>query len=119
MLNAIDERDLPHPGRKYLLTLFNEFMVSGPNGDHRVLASGCLGPSVSDVRACYTCDLLLLDVARKVTVQSALSVANIYSCGIIHGGETILFQQSRLSRITEACYSRLPHQKYSNKTPPH
>ncbi|KAL9125046.1 MAG: hypothetical protein Q9217_005697 [Psora testacea] len=85
VLNSIHHNTLHHLGRRFILSLLDEFLVSGPNGKHRCLVSEALGPTVLDVKESFNCDLLPLNIARRVTVQLALGLADIHSCGIVHG----------------------------------
>ncbi|KAI9703361.1 MAG: hypothetical protein M1836_007929 [Candelina mexicana] len=85
VLNHITRNNQRHPGRKYVSSLIDEFTITGPNGHHKCLVSEALGPTVSEVKESFTCDLLPLDIARRITVQLALGLAYIHSCGIIHG----------------------------------
>lgn len=77
----------PERGRRFISSFYGDFLITGPNGQHRCLVSEVLGPSVHGVKETYTCDLLPIDVARKTTVQLALGLAGIHASGIVHGGE--------------------------------
>ena len=70
------------------MSLLDEFTLKGPNGDHTCIVSEALGPTVLDLKECFTCDLLPLDVAKKAVVQLAIGLAHVHSCGVIHGGES-------------------------------
>ena len=87
VLNSIRQNNLQHPGRRFVSSLLDDFLVSGPNGNHRCFISEALSPTVLDVKESFNCDLLPLDIARRITVQLALGLANIHSCGIVHGGK--------------------------------
>jgi len=87
VLEIIHQNNPLHPGRMFVSSLLNDFSIRGPNGNHRCLVTEILGPTVSDVKESFDCDLLSLDIARRVTVQLALGLADIHSCGIIHGGK--------------------------------
>ncbi len=87
VLEIIQQNNPLHPGRMFVSSLLNDFSTRGPNGNHRCLVTESLGPTVSDVKESLDCDLLSLDIARRVTVQLALGLADINSCGIIHGGK--------------------------------
>jgi serine/threonine-protein kinase SRPK3 len=87
VLEIIHQNNPLHPGRMFVSSLLNDFSIRGPNGNHRCLVTEILGPTVSDVKESFDCDLLSLDIARRVTAQLALGLADIHSCGIIHGGK--------------------------------
>lgn len=87
VLKKIYQNNPLHPGQQFISSLLDNFSIRGPNGSHSCLITEILGPSVSEVKESFDCDLLPLDIARKVTVQLALGLADIHSCGIIHGGK--------------------------------
>ena len=87
VLNHIHRNDCHHPDRRFVSSLLDEFSVTGPNGTHRCLVGEVLGPSVLDVKESHECELLPLGIARRVTVQLAMGLAAIHSCGVVHGGK--------------------------------
>ena len=80
-------------GRRFVVSLFDELALNGPNGNHACLVSQALGPTVMDVKESFAFDLLPLDTAKRVTVQLALGLACIHSCGIVHGGKSGPFRR--------------------------
>lgn len=87
VLNSIHRNTSHHPGRRFVSSLLDEFSVTGPNGTHRCLVGEVLGPTVLDVKESHECKLLPLGIARRITVQLAMGLAAIHSCGIVHGGK--------------------------------
>ena len=69
------------------MSLLDKFTLRGPNGDHTCLVGEALGPTVWNVKKTFLCDLLPIDVAKRITVQLALGLACLHSCGIVHGGK--------------------------------
>ena len=86
IMNHINRNNRENLGRRFVMSLLDEFTLNGPNGDHACLVSQALGPTVLEVKESCTCDLLPLDIAKRATVELALGLACIHSCGIIHGG---------------------------------
>lgn len=86
MINHIAQESKSHLDRRFIPSLCDEFLISGPNGDHNCLVSEALGPTVSQLKRSFLYDLLPLDIAKQVTVQLALGLASVHSCGITHGG---------------------------------
>ena len=87
VLNSIYQNTLRHPGRRFISSLLDEFVLNGPNGKHKCIVNEVLGPTVSEVKESFDCGLLPLNIAQRVTVQLALGLADIHSCGIVHGGK--------------------------------
>ena len=90
VLRSIHQTNIQHAGRRFVSSLLDEFSINGPNGNHRCLVSEALGLTVLDVKESFFCDLLPLSIARKITVQLALGLADIHSCGIVYGGKLSL-----------------------------
>lgn len=87
ILHHLHRGSQDHPGQKLIMSSFDKFTLTGHNGDHTCLVNEALGPNVVDVKECFTCDLLPLDIAKRVTFQLALGMSYIHSCGVIHGGK--------------------------------
>lgn len=86
MLSHIATESKMHLGHRFVPSLCEEFIISGPNGEHKCLVSEILGPTVLQIKESFQCDLLPLDIAKRVTVQLALGLASVHLCGITHGG---------------------------------
>lgn len=48
MLCALASGQRDHSGRPYVMTSLDEFVITGPNGHHKCIASEPLGCSVAD-----------------------------------------------------------------------
>ena len=88
ILNHINRDGPGHLGQKFLMSLLDDFTVTGPNGEHTCIVSEALGPTVENARYRFTGDLLPLDVAKRSVVQLATGLAPVHSHGIVHGGES-------------------------------
>lgn len=79
-----------HPGRSYILSLLDHFMVEGPNGTHLCLIHPLAGPSVA--RLSFNpgqpvgSRRLRSSLARKIENQVALALGCLHSRGVVHGG---------------------------------
>ncbi|KAL8938123.1 MAG: hypothetical protein Q9216_004062 [Gyalolechia sp. 2 TL-2023] len=85
MLGRANRASPKYLHHNFVPPLLDEFNVIGPNGQHRCLVSSVLGPTVSDLKQSFTCDLLPLDIAKRTTVQLALALAGIHACDMVHG----------------------------------
>ena len=79
-----------HPGRKHVLSLLDDFLIDGPNGQHQCLVGEVVGSSIVNTREFSEHRMLSLKTARDITAQLALGLAFLHSCGVIHGGESAL-----------------------------
>jgi serine/threonine-protein kinase SRPK3 len=80
-------------GSPFVVSLLDEFEITGPNGTHRCIVTELLGPSVMALKMCDESDadelewwLLPLPMGRRLAVQAAKAVAFIHSHGIVHAG---------------------------------
>ena len=87
--------DQHHPGRPFVLSPLDEFHVSGPNGRYLCLISEVTGPSILEVKSAGEHGMLPIETAQNVTVQLALGLSYIHSCGIVHRG-----QKSSMHRLS-------------------
>jgi serine/threonine-protein kinase SRPK3 len=71
------------PGGHFIVSLLDEFEITGPNGPHHCIVTELLGPSIRDVKRCsqlhYT--RLPAPIGRR-----AKAVAYLHSHGIVHAG---------------------------------
>lgn len=75
-----------HPGRKFVLSLLDDFWIDGPNGRHQCLVSEVVGSTIVEAKEATEHGVLPLKAARKITAQLALGLSYIHSCGVLHGG---------------------------------
>ncbi|KAL8748088.1 MAG: hypothetical protein Q9190_000116 [Brigantiaea leucoxantha] len=85
MLNKVYQGNSLHPGRQFIFSLLDDFLLSGSNGNHRCLVSDVYGVTVAGMKESFVYDLLPLQTARRVTAQMALGLSYIHSCGVVHG----------------------------------
>ncbi|KAL9026838.1 MAG: hypothetical protein Q9196_004555 [Gyalolechia fulgens] len=85
MLARVAQRDCHDSDNNFVSPLLDDFTIDGPNGQHRCLVSGVLGPTLSDMKLTSICDLLPLDIAKRATTQLASGLAYIHACDMIHG----------------------------------
>ncbi|KAL8718559.1 MAG: hypothetical protein Q9225_004318, partial [Loekoesia sp. 1 TL-2023] len=74
-----------HPDRRFVLDVFDQFWIHGPNGHHQCLVTEVLGPTVSLMKEATRHDLLPVKTARKISAQLTLGLAYIHACGVVHG----------------------------------
>lgn len=86
VMNCLRCGDPHHPGRPFVLSLLDQFLIDGPNGRHQCLVSEAAGPSILQVTEGAHLGYLPIETAQRITGQLALGLAYIHSCGIIHGG---------------------------------
>jgi serine/threonine-protein kinase SRPK3 len=80
-------------GSPFVVSMLDEFEITGPNGTHRCIVTELLGPSVMALKMCDESDtdelewqLLPLPMGRRLAVQAAKAVAFIHSHRIVHAG---------------------------------
>jgi serine/threonine-protein kinase SRPK3 len=67
-------------------TLLDEFIIQGPNGEHRCLVTDVLGPSLGGLTGDDRLYAFPVKLATRIAVQLAQAVAELHECGIVHGG---------------------------------
>ena len=97
MLKQVHQSSPLHPGRRFVFSLLDDFLLSGPNGSHRCLVSDVYGPTVPKMKFRFDFDVLPLQTARRVTAQLALGLSHIHSCGVVHGGMSMTASMSLVS----------------------
>ncbi|KAL8836102.1 MAG: hypothetical protein Q9170_003050 [Blastenia crenularia] len=85
MLGCFNQSDPKDSKHNDVSPLLDEFMINGPNGQHKCLVSDVLGPTLLDLKQSFAFDLLPLGIAKRATVQLASGLAYIHSCDMIHG----------------------------------
>ena len=76
---------LSHSGSAHILSLVDHFIILGPNGTHRVLATEVTGPRLSSLQKPSA-------VVRDLCRQLVEGVDYMHQHGITHGGKRYLFQ---------------------------
>jgi len=75
-------------GQEYVMEVWDEFQVEGPNGMHWCILTELLGPNLNT----YWTDILKSGVypkgmSMKMCAQLAYGLAYLHRCNIVHGGE--------------------------------
>ena len=75
-------------GYSYLSVLWDDFSISGPNGQHRCLVNKPARRSVESLKGVRNDWLVPIEIARRVSAQAILGLQSIHRSGIIHGGKS-------------------------------
>ena len=77
-----------HPGKRFVISLLDEFTLEGPNGHHQCLVFPVALNSVAIAKEASLSDNFMFpaQVARSIATQSLLALSYIHSCGIVHAG---------------------------------
>lgn len=87
MFKRVEQRQSDHPGRDAVRTLLDSFEVSGPDGDHLILAHPPLGRSIEGVIRRTNPRRLPLAGLRYVLKELFLALEYLHKeCNIIHTG---------------------------------
>lgn len=82
-------RGMPeHPGRAYVSSLLDEFVIDGPNGSHLCVVTEAAGCSVAQSKEASITWKFPANVARAISAQVLLGLDYIHSCGVVHGGKS-------------------------------
>ena len=80
--NCLDDR-----GGEYVLRLLDDFVHSGPNGDHQCIVTEVLGPSLaSDIEDLYPDEQFPIDIAKRMSAQITHGIQYLHRNGVVHGG---------------------------------
>jgi len=95
MLQSLgDDVQSGHPGRRHVRRLLDQFVVSGPNGEHRCLVMEVAGPTLLqlyDDPPSRCARRLQASVARRIARQVVEALAYLHSKEIGHGGTSAVF----------------------------
>ncbi|KAH7907721.1 kinase-like domain-containing protein, partial [Hygrophoropsis aurantiaca] len=73
------------PGGEFVVKVFDDFTVDGPNGTHQCIVTEVLGPPL-DLNPLQSEDYIYPpDAAKKMIAQIAHGVAYLHRIGIVHG----------------------------------
>lgn len=88
ILRAISALPRGHPGRNYVVQMFDHFEEEGPNGTHGCLVLELLGPNVSDlIDSTYSNERLPARLAKSVACQALSGLDFLSTHQIGHGGK--------------------------------
>jgi serine/threonine-protein kinase SRPK3 len=92
ILQALMRKSTSHPGQNNVLSLLDNFMIEGPNGQHLCLVLQVAGPSITSLNyspgAVAGSRRLRSHLARKVAKQTVEALDFVHSCGFCHGGRS-------------------------------
>lgn len=91
ILSRLNRTGSQVPEKKYIQTIHDSFVFSGPNGTHRCLVMDIERVSIAYAQEAACHRLIHLPVARAIAAQLILGVQYIHSQGIVHGGMYIVF----------------------------
>lgn len=75
-------------GAEYVVKVFDDFEIEGPNGTHQCIVTELLGPSLAcdDLEEIHDDKPLSLIYTKKIAAQIVRGVAYLHNCGVVHGG---------------------------------
>jgi serine/threonine-protein kinase SRPK3 len=102
ILRYLAKRDFQHEGSQYVMKLMDDFVISGPNGNHNCLVTQVAGNRVARPPGVnYSC----LGPSRLLISQMFLALDYLNACNIGHGGKYISFpsKERRSNSDTKIC----------------
>jgi hypothetical protein len=116
ILRVLRSGNPDHPGRAYVSSMLDEFIINGPNGRHLCIVSEAAGCSVAQSKEASTTWKFPANVARAISAQVLLGLAYIHSCGVVHGGTSkhLPVLQRLLMAKKQTC---IPTTSYSDLEP--
>lgn len=94
MLRRIAARPSVHLGRDYMIRLYDDFEVCGPNGKHEVFVIEVTGPTLDEMISSASdpeTDHLPDTLVRRWARQLLLSLGYLATEGIVHGGASFAY----------------------------
>ena len=116
IFHALGNGDSEHPGKSFVISLYDEFTLEGPNGSHQCFVFPVALNSVAIAKEASTIEntMFAAPVARSIVVQVLLALSYIHSCGVVHAG-MLLFESFRLNHFL--LFRRSPHPEHSDPGP--
>jgi serine/threonine-protein kinase SRPK3 len=75
--------------QEFLMEFLDDFKVEGPNGTHQCIVTEVLGPGIAeDVEEIYGEEQYPMEIAKTIVAQLRRGVADLHSCGVVHGGKS-------------------------------
>ena len=104
-----------HPGRATIPSTLDEFLIKGPNGEHRCLVTTPASMSLSDAKDSSYTRLFQLPVARSIIAQLIQGVAFLHSRGVVHAGMSSNYAATWVD--INMGRGRYPSRQHSRTTP--
>ncbi|KAI4117998.1 MAG: hypothetical protein LQ345_001863 [Seirophora villosa] len=73
-------------GKAFILPIFDDFQIDGPNGQHRCLTTEPAGCSLAKSKKNQPWKFRI-QVARAIAAQAILGLRAIHGCNVVHGGK--------------------------------
>ncbi|KAL9097369.1 MAG: hypothetical protein Q9163_006348 [Psora crenata] len=105
-----------HPGKAIIPPLLDEFIVNGPNGKHRCIATLPGMMSLAGAKSASSTMLFQLPVARAIAAQLIQAVAFLHSQGIVHAD---IHPGNILLRLSKSLDSLSPDEFYEKYGEPY
>lgn len=85
LLNRINDADPDHPGRRFVVSLYDSFQHHGPNGVHVCMVFEVLGENLLSLVKRYSHKGVPPQLVKQITKQVLLGLDYLHrKCGIIH-----------------------------------
>lgn len=111
ILAHLASRPSTHPGREFVMTVKDEFVIDGPNGKNQVFVTDVAGGQLRRTEGVGCMDL---KTPRVLARQLFMAVQYLHECGIVHGGWSLLSHFP--SHACRADISRPLPMQHSNPT---
>lgn len=95
---TLRDGDPSHPGKRFVISLLDDFTLEGPNGHHQCFVLPVALNSIPTAKGSSVSDnsMFPAQVARSIATQLLLAMSYIHSCGIVHSGMLLLPNQDDL-----------------------
>ena len=85
--NHLENGRVKSSGSRFVASFFDEFCISGPNGQHKCQVSELVGHTLRQLQRTYRSHTLPLNIAKRALVQLVSGLAYIHGRGVMHGGK--------------------------------
>ncbi|KAH7910093.1 kinase-like domain-containing protein [Hygrophoropsis aurantiaca] len=84
-LKAVQANSPGIPGGEFVVKVFDDFTLDGPNGTHQCVVTEVLGPPLDLEPMEMAHSVYPIDMAQRMVAQIARGVAYLHRIGIVHG----------------------------------